>query len=38
MQQSEGDSFSFSSQEPHRCGNPEDVDAVVTWVITPPSF
>ena len=34
----EGDSFSFSSQEPHRYGNPGDVDAVVIWVITPPTF
>jgi transcriptional regulator with XRE-family HTH domain len=38
FQLSEGDSFSFSSQEPHRYGNPGDVDAVVVWVITPPSF
>ncbi|WP_350598554.1 cupin domain-containing protein [Pseudomonas sp. 65/3-MNA-CIBAN-0223] len=35
---SEGDSFSFSSQEPHRYGNPGEVDAVVIWVITPPTF
>lgn len=35
---SEGDSFSFSSQEPHRYGNPGDVDAVVIWVVTPPTF
>jgi transcriptional regulator with XRE-family HTH domain len=28
----------FSSQEPHRYGNPGDVDAVVIWVITPPTF
>jgi quercetin dioxygenase-like cupin family protein len=34
----EGDSFSFSSQEPHRYGNPGDVDAVVIWVVTPPTF
>ncbi|NBA98592.1 helix-turn-helix domain-containing protein [Pseudomonas sp. R5(2019)] len=34
----EGDSFSFSSQEPHRYGNPGEVDAVVIWVITPPTF
>lgn len=38
FQLSEGDSFSFSSQEPHRYGNPGEVDAVVIWVITPPSF
>lgn len=35
---SEGDSFSFSSQEPHRYGNPGEVDAVVIWVVTPPTF
>lgn len=35
---SEGDSFSFSSQEPHRYGNPGEVDAIVVWVITPPTF
>ncbi|MFZ5956950.1 helix-turn-helix domain-containing protein [Pseudomonas sp. QL9] len=34
----EGDSFSYSSQEPHRYGNPGDVDTVVLWVITPPTF
>jgi transcriptional regulator with XRE-family HTH domain len=34
----EGDSFSYSSQEPHRYGNPGEVDAVVIWVITPPTF
>lgn len=34
----EGDSFSFPSSEPHRYGNPGDVDAVVIWVITPPTF
>jgi transcriptional regulator with XRE-family HTH domain len=38
FQLSEGDSFSFSSQEPHRYGNPGEVDAVVIWVITPPTF
>jgi transcriptional regulator with XRE-family HTH domain len=38
FQLNEGDSFSFSSQEPHRYGNPGDVDAVVIWVITPPTF
>lgn len=38
FQLNEGDSFSFSSQEPHRYGNPGEVDAVVIWVITPPSF
>ncbi|WP_437880644.1 helix-turn-helix domain-containing protein [Pseudomonas sp. LRF_L74] len=34
----EGDSFSYSSQEPHRYGNPGEVDAVVIWMITPPTF
>lgn len=34
----EGDSFSFPSQEPHRYGNPGEVDTVVIWVITPPTF
>ena len=38
FQLNEGDSFSFSSQEPHRYGNPGEVDAVVLWVITPPTF
>lgn len=38
FQLSEGDSFSFSSQQPHRYGNPGEVDAVVIWVITPPTF
>ena len=34
----EGDSFRFSSQEPHRYGNPGQTDAVVIWVITPPTY
>ena len=38
FQLNEGDSFSFSSQEPHRYGNPGEIDAVVVWVITPPTF
>jgi len=38
FQLGEGDRFSFSSQEPHRYGNPGEVDAVVIWVITPPTF
>lgn len=33
-----GDSFRFASQEPHRYGNPGEVDAVVIWVITPPTY
>ncbi|WP_296186743.1 helix-turn-helix domain-containing protein [Pseudomonas sp. UBA1879] len=38
FQLAEGDSFRFSSQEPHRYGNPGDSDAVVLWVITPPTY
>jgi transcriptional regulator with XRE-family HTH domain len=38
FQLNEGDSFSFASHEPHRYGNPGEVDAVVLWVITPPTF
>ncbi|SEM44535.1 Transcriptional regulator, contains XRE-family HTH domain [Pseudomonas sp. ok272] len=38
FQLNEGDSFSFASKEPHRYGNPGEVDAVVIWVITPPTF
>ncbi|WP_414158337.1 cupin domain-containing protein [Pseudomonas sp. BNK-45] len=38
FQLNEGDSFSFSSQEPHKYGNPGEEDAVVLWVITPPTF
>ncbi|MCK9812849.1 cupin domain-containing protein [Pseudomonas sp. MAFF 302046] len=38
FQLNEGDSFSFSSQEPHKYGNPGEDDAVVIWVITPPTF
>ncbi|WP_341961520.1 cupin domain-containing protein [Pseudomonas sp. RC10] len=34
----EGDSFRFSSNEPHRYGNPGETDAVVLWVITPPTY
>jgi transcriptional regulator with XRE-family HTH domain len=34
----EGDSFAFSSREPHRYGNPGDQDALILWVITPPTF
>lgn len=34
----EGDSFSYSSQEPHRYGNPGDSDTLALWVITPPTF
>lgn len=34
----QGDSFSFSSLEPHRYGNPGDVTAQIVWVITPPTY
>lgn len=34
----EGDSFAFSSSKPHRYANLGDVDAVVIWTITPPSY
>jgi transcriptional regulator with XRE-family HTH domain len=34
----EGDSFSFSSTEPHRCRNPGEIPAQVVWVITPPHY
>lgn len=34
----EGDSFSFSSQEPHRYLNPGQTESVVIWVVTPASF
>lgn len=33
-----GDSFSFSSHEPHRCRNPGNTVARVVWVITPPYY
>jgi quercetin dioxygenase-like cupin family protein len=38
VQFNEGDSFSFSSQEPHLRGDAVNVDAVVIWVITAPEF
>ena len=34
----EGDSFSFKSSLPHRYRNPGAVQAVVIWVVTPPSY
>jgi transcriptional regulator with XRE-family HTH domain len=34
----EGDTFRFSSNEPHRYGNPGQTDAVVLWIITPPTY
>jgi transcriptional regulator with XRE-family HTH domain len=33
-----GDSFAFTRRGPHRCHNPGRVDAVVLWIITPPSY
>ncbi|GLC95701.1 XRE family transcriptional regulator [Cupriavidus sp. TA19] len=33
-----GDSFAFYRTGPHQCMNPGDEDAVVLWVITPPSY
>jgi transcriptional regulator with XRE-family HTH domain len=33
-----GDSFAFTRKGPHRCLNPGGTDAVVLWVITPPSY
>ncbi|CAN5364018.1 cupin domain-containing protein [soil metagenome] len=32
------DSFAFSSEEPHRSRNPGDVDTVVIWTISPPTY
>ncbi|MEQ8836022.1 helix-turn-helix domain-containing protein [Haliea sp.] len=34
----EGDSFAFESSKPHRYANLEDVDTIVIWTITPPSY
>ncbi|MBR0898889.1 cupin domain-containing protein [Bradyrhizobium tropiciagri] len=34
----EGDSFSFSSTNVHRCGNPGKAPTKVVWVITPPHY
>lgn len=33
-----GDSFAFYRTGPHQCVNPGNEDAVVVWVITPPSY
>lgn len=38
FQLSEGNRFSFSSQESHKYGNPGEEDTVVLWVIKPPTF
>lgn len=35
---SEGDSFAFSSDIPHRYANLSDRDCVVIWAITPPTY
>lgn len=35
---SQGDSFAFSSDTPHRYTNSSDRDCVVIWAITPPSY
>ncbi|MER9281157.1 cupin domain-containing protein [Mesorhizobium sp. M0522] len=32
----EGDSFAFESREPHRYGNPGDIETTIVWTITPP--
>jgi len=34
----EGDSFCFPSTVPHRYRNPGEIETVVIWVITPPSY
>jgi transcriptional regulator with XRE-family HTH domain len=34
----QGDSFAFSSSRAHRYANLGDVDAIVIWTITPPSY
>jgi transcriptional regulator with XRE-family HTH domain len=34
----EGDSFSFSSTDEHRCANPGEVPSKVVWIITPPKY
>ncbi len=34
----DGDSFSFASTLPHRYSNPGEVETVVIWAITPPSY
>ena len=35
---SEGDSFAFPSTTPHRYRNPGEVETVVVWAITPPTY
>jgi transcriptional regulator with XRE-family HTH domain len=38
FQLEEGDSFAFTSTEPHRCRNPGTIQTKIVWVITPPSY
>lgn len=33
-----GDSFGFESSIPHRYGNPGQIDTIVVWALTPPSY
>lgn len=33
-----GDSFAFSSEQPHRYENPGSTETIVIWAITPPSY
>ncbi|MEM1302435.1 MAG: cupin domain-containing protein, partial [Pseudomonadota bacterium] len=33
-----GDSFGFPSAIPHRYGNPGDVETIVIWAVTPPTY
>ena len=34
----QGDSFQFESSQPHRYSNPGNIDTVVIWAITPPTY
>jgi len=34
----EGDSFAYSSDEPHRYPNPGPGQTIVFWAITPPTY
>jgi len=33
-----GDAFTYPSTDPHRCWNPGEDEAVVLWVLSPPSY
>lgn len=33
-----GDSFRFASKTAHRYSNPGDIETIVIWAITPPSY